>query len=43
MKQTELSCLSILLPKIEKVLESNVTSYEKCVLIEKHIEEFRKK
>jgi len=33
--------IALLIPRIEKVLSSNVTEYEKCVLIEQHIQDWR--
>lgn len=33
----------VLIPKIEQVLDADITDYEKVVLIKKHIENWRKK
>jgi len=39
----ELSCVAILIPKIEKILKSNVNAYEQLILIKKHIANWRNK
>ena len=35
--------IMILIPRIEKVLESNITPYEKMVLIKQHIKDWKEK
>lgn len=41
-KENYYKVIALLIPRIEQVLNYNITYYEKCILIKQHIEDWRK-